>query len=144
MRGGRFGIESERLQERIACRRKVAFLKKQICQGELERNTALLREFLDLLPGGPNIFVTSRRFSQRDNGIAIIRDLLEDFECFFFCIGEPSYGQVTAGQPYSILSVLRIQLACLCQKGARAQGDSVLQPHRSDSFECERVLRIQL
>ena len=61
----------------------------------------------------------------------------------FVRVGESSHGHITTGQPYSILNVLRIQLARLYQKCTGAQGCSVVLPHCSDSFKCERVLWIQ-
>src|SRR5438876_10100493 len=48
------------------------------------------------------------------------------------------------GEPNSILSVLRLQLARLDQKWTGAQRCSFLEPHCPDSLECKRVLRIQL
>ena len=116
MRSGRFGIDSERLPECVARRGQVALVEKQIRRSEVERNVVLFGEFLELFLGGLNVFFASRRFSQSDNGIAIVRQLLDDFECFVFCVSEPSRGQITTGKPYPILSVLRIQLARFCQK----------------------------
>ena len=143
VRGGRFGIDNERLPEFVARRVLVALVKKQIRRSEVERNVVLFREFLKLFAGVLDVFFTSRRFSQNDNGIAIVWELLDDFECFVFCVSEPSRGQITTGKPYPILSVARIKHDRLGQKCTGAQGCSFLQPHCSDSFECERVCRIQ-
>ena len=90
MRGGRFGIDSERLPHCFSGRGQVALVEKQIRRSELERDVVLFGEFLELFPGGLNVFFASRRFGQNDNGIAIVRGLLDDFECFVFCVREPS------------------------------------------------------
>ena len=140
----RFGIGGERLPECVARCRQVAPVERQIRRSEVERNVVLFGKFLELFLGGLNVFFASRRFSQSDNGVAIVRGLLEDFERFFSCVGKVPDGHITTGEPYSILNVLRVQLARLCQKRSGAQGCSVVLPHCSDSFECERVLRIQL
>ena len=132
-----------------ACRRALPaaagspFLKKQIRRSEVERDVVLFGEFLELFLGGLNVFFASRRFSQSDNGIAIVRELLDDFECFVFCVSEPSRGHIKTGKPYPILSVARIEHDRSGQKRTGAQGCSFLLPHCSDSFECERVCRIQ-
>ena len=68
-----------------------------------------------------NVFFASRRFSQNDNRIAIVRSLLKDLKRFFFCVGEPPHGQITTGEPYSILIVLRIQFARLCEECSGAK-----------------------
>ena len=143
VRGGRFRIDSERLPEGVAGRGQIALAEKQICRSEVERDVVLFGEFLELFLVALDVFFTSRRFSQNDNGIAIVRELLDDFECFVFCVSEPSRGQITTGKPYPILSVARIKHDRLGQKCTGAQGCSFLQPHCSDSFECERVCRIQ-
>ena len=113
VRGGRFRIGSERLPECVVRCRQVALVERQIRRSEVERDVVLFGKFLELFLGGLNVFFASRRFSQSDNGIAIVRGLLEDFERFFFCVGKVSDGHITTGEPYSILIVLRVQLACL-------------------------------
>src|SRR6266478_6351329 len=90
VRGGRFRIDSERLPECVAGRGQIALAEKQIRRSEVERNVVLFGEFLELFLVALDVFFTSRRFSQNDNGIAIVRDLREYIEGFFFSVGELS------------------------------------------------------
>ena len=143
VRGGRFRIDGERLPEGVAGRGLVALAEKQIRRSEVERDVVLFGEFLELFLRCFKVFFASRRFSQNDNGIAIVRELLDDFECFVFCVSEPSCGHIRTGEPYPILSVARIKHDRSGQKCTGAQRYSFLLPHCSDSFECERACRIQ-
>src|SRR6266404_552894 len=138
VRGGRFRIDSERLPKGGAGGGQIALAEKQIRRSEVERDVVLFGEFLELFPGGLNVFFASRRFSQSDNGIAIVRDLRKHIEGFFFSVAELPRGQITTGEPYPILSVARIEHARSGQKCTGAQGYSFLQPHCSDSFERNR------
>jgi hypothetical protein len=110
----------------------------------VEADIVLFRKFLELSPSRLNVVISSRRFRQRENGITIVWGLLKHCERLVFCIGEPSYCQITTGQPDPIFNVVRIQHAGISQKWSSANGRGVIQPHCSDSFESERVSRIQL
>jgi hypothetical protein len=109
----------------------------------VEGDIVLFRKFLELFPGGPNVLISSGRFSQCDNGIAIARGLLEHCERLVFCVRETSDCQIATGQPDPIFNVIRIQHAGILQKCGGTQGRSVLQPHCSVSFVCERVFGVQ-
>ena len=80
VRAGGFGIDGERLPDGIARGRQVAFMEKQISKGELERHVVFVGKSLNLFLSGVDIVLASRRFSQSNNGITVLRDLLEDFE----------------------------------------------------------------
>src|SRR5207245_11197484 len=120
---------------------QIAIAEKQIRRSEVERDVVLFGEFLELFLRGLKVFFASRPFSQSDNGIAIVRDLREHIEGFFFSVGELSRAHITTGKPYPILSVARIEHARSAQKCAGAHGCSFLQPHCSDSFDCASACR---
>jgi hypothetical protein len=110
----------------------------------VEGDIVLFRKFLELFPGGLDVFIASRRLSQHDNGINIVRSLPEHCERLVFCVGETSDCQITTGEPDPIFNVIRIQHAGISQKCGGTQGRGVLQPHCSVSFVCERVFGVQL
>ena len=74
-----------------------------------------------MLLRGLNVFLASRRFSQSDNRVFIVWGLLQHLKGLFACIGEAPYGQITSGEPYSILIVLGSQLVRLHKERSGTQ-----------------------
>ena len=108
----------------------------------MERNIIPVREFFDLLRSGLDVLFAMGRFGQDRYCVTICRHLLKDSKYFGLRLFKCPDGEITTGQAYAILNVIRIEFTRLFQKRGGTKRRGIVLPHCSDSLEGDRVLRV--